>query len=141
LGYKEGVLEAMKSLLQHEDLFAAMVMGRVVIGIGLMLLALHIFPRRSGDDRKRDGVARGAGGDYRSADTVPADCRGNHLGCAFERRRGAGGDVVGRRPSGLADGGAGAGAGRECRQRPQSIDRDRVNPGIWRAGACPSAIS
>ena len=99
--------------------------GRVSIGLGLMLLALHILLDTLAPAENAPGVRV-----FMNAITGdPVLCiifggRG-HLGGAFQRRQRAAGDVAGLRAFHFARSRAGAGARRQSRQRDQSDFRRR----------------
>jgi hypothetical protein len=90
-------------------------LGRVAIGLGLTLLALHIL---------LDTLGAACRHHHRSG-ALRRHRRGADLGGAFQRRRGALGDVACLFAFRHRAGGAGAGAGRQSRQRHQSAARSR----------------
>ncbi len=99
--------------------------GRVAIGLGLMLLALHILIDSLAPAEDAPAVRRLAPINYRRPDTLHRHRGGADLGSTFKRSDRAADHVARllefRHPSG----GDGIGPGREPRQRHQSLFRGR----------------
>ena len=115
--------------------------GRVSIGLGLMLLALHILLDTLAPAENAPGMRvflSAITGDPVLCIIIGAD---RHLGGAFQRRQRAAGDVAGLCAFHLAVRGAGAGARRQSRQRDQPGVRRRAAATTPRATGCRSAIS
>ena len=110
-------------------------LGRVSIGLGLVLLALHILLDTLAARRERPQRPGAAGRHHgRSGDVHPAR-RPAHVGGSFERRHRAADHVAGLLDLHYADGRAGSGAGRQPRQRHQArISRGGIE-------ATPQAIA
>ena len=99
--------------------------GRIAIGLGLMLLALHILLDTLAPAENAPERARAPQTDHRRPDSLCVDRRRPDLGCTFERRNGAADHVPGIFAIHYAGRGARAGARGEPRQRNQSGARGR----------------
>ena len=99
--------------------------GRVLIGLGLILMALNEFVTVSVTLRKRAHHPAAAGGDLHAAGAGRDAGRGPDLGDAFQRGGGAGHHVLRGQRHGAAGSGVRAGARRESGNRDQSRARRR----------------
>ena len=100
--------------------------GRVSIGLGLMLLALHILLDTLAPAENAPGVRVLHERDHRRSRAVHRHRRCRHLGRAFERRQRAADHVAGLFAFHHAFCGAGARARRQSRQRHQPAVRRRA---------------
>ena len=100
-------------------------LGRVAIGLGLMLLSLHILLDTLAPAESAPNVRAAAGRDHRYADPECCLRRGARLGGAFERCCCAAGDFTCLFEFHYADRGFRARARRKSRKRDQSAGRGR----------------